>query len=260
MEKAKDINDDDVYIAFDLDPLTLIYFNKIRNMGGLLYMSSIKENGKIQSNISLKYNERLKIAYNYYIYFNSDQEGENTAYPIFSDFCPLKVVNCYKSCFSCNEDIEGTDEFHQCSECKSDYYKYLLNLNDDTIYFNCYKNDDSKILEHYFLDSKDNRFYECDKSCKTCKNNKTCDECNNLYYKKKDNLTDLCYDATPDGYYFDTNISMYMRCYKTCSSCFGGGDEEHNKCFECQTGFKKYSYDSTKCTDDYTKCKYWMYK
>ena len=67
-------------------------------------------------------------------------------YLIFSQFCLLKVLNCYESCKTCNENIIGTEELHQCSSCKNEgdnkYYEFHFAYENEKGYFNCYKEED----------------------------------------------------------------------------------------------------------------------
>ena len=268
VENQKSINSDLVYLTFGLDPLTYIYNDGIRNMGGLLYMFLIKNEGNINSDIKVRLvDSNIRITYNYYIYHDKDSTNSNDSpgYLTFSNFCLLKILHCYEGCKTCNENVIGTEETNQCSSCKLEagYFKFLLDSNEKG-FFNCYKTDNQNIIAHYFLDTTDNQYYKCDESCKTCDNNKTCNECNEGYYYKEDSLisynnklTELCYKSTPNNYYL-APTGIYKLCYKTCSQCFSLGNEIQNKCFDCRNGFKNYPYDSTKCTDDYTKCqKYW---
>ena len=85
-----------IYTSFDLEPLTNIFINKYRNMGGFLNKYLIKKNNDIYSNISLVRNNDLKITYNYYIYHSEDNSDEDSGYITYSNFCLLKVLNCYK--------------------------------------------------------------------------------------------------------------------------------------------------------------------
>ena len=255
-ENSKSISKEDVYISFALDPSTYIYINNVKNPGGLLYMSKIKERNVSNSSINLALSENLKITYNYYIYHDKEiVTGANIKECVaYSNFCLLKVLHCYESCQTCNENITGTDEIHQCSLCKNNYYKFILNQNDKS-FFNCYESDSSTIREHYFLDENDKQYYKCDDSCLTCNNNKTCLTCNDGYYFREDKiLNELCLNSTPIEYYLDPIAKLYKKCYKTCSTCFGEGSEAENKCITCKSGLKKYSYDSTKCTDDINNC------
>ena len=52
---------------------------------------------------------------------------------------------------------------------------------------------------------------------------------------------------------------VYKKCYETCSSCFGEGNDKENKCIDCKDSYVKYPYDSTKCNIDTNDCdKFWQ--
>ena len=260
-------NENNIYITFDLDPLTYIYVENEQNMGGLFYMHPIKEYNNLRTNISLVYNENLRITYNYYIYHSEDRSPVNEifpAYKTFSNFCLLKVLNCFESCKTCNENIMGTEEMHQCTECKdTNYKKFIVNPN-DTSFFNCYRTDDSIVQNNYYLDAN-GEYKKCDNSCFSCKNGKNCTQCNVGYYYKEDeyqydNQNYPCYEITPEEYYLDTNTSskfkVYRKCFETCSTCSGKGNITHNNCIACKSPFTKYQYDSTRCTKNLDECPY----
>ena len=258
VSKADLITSKNAYISFDLDPLTYIYTGGNQNMGDLLYQYSLKDN----PSIILKYNENLKITYNYYIYHNIDANINNPAQPpaysIFSQFCLLKVVNCYKSCETCNDNIIGTDELHQCKKCKVGYGQFEFNSDKQNGFINCYKSDDQDVLS-YYLNTADNKYYECDHSCLSCYNGDSCKVCNTGFYFKEDELSGICFDTTPLKYYLNTvgGKTVYSRCHDTCKTCFGKGTDLNHKCITCKTeeGYTSYPYDSTKCTWDIKLCK-----
>ena len=193
-------------------------------MGGLLYMFLIKNEGNINSDIKVRLvDSNIRITYNYYIYHDKDSTNSNDSpgYLTFSNFCLLKILHCYDGCKTCNENVIGTEETNQCSSCKLEagYFKFLLDSNEKG-FFNCYKTDNQNNIAHYFLDTTDNQYYKCDESCKTCDNNKTCNECNEGYYYKEDSLisynnklTELCYKSTPNNYYL-APTGIYKLCYK----------------------------------------------
>ena len=246
------INMNPTYITFSLDPLTKLYVDEIRNMGGILYKQLLKD-GSSTTSIKVEYNENLKITQNYFIYHGASKGQSESTYVPYSNYCYFKLVNCYESCRTCNANIEGNNEVHQCIRCKNNYFEYNLNLNEEGC-VNCYKIDDPKV-EEYFL-GNDGRYYPCHKSCKKCKDNTSCIECKELYYFKEDKLNDICYDNTPIGYYFEN--STYKKCYETCSTCFAGGDIKLNNCIECKSNYTKFPYDQNKCTENYLNCKsYW---
>jgi len=253
--------DDTNYLSFSLDILTILNVNNERNIGGLLNMRRVK----MITNIELIYNEILDYSQNYYIY-HSRLLVDN--YKINSNFCYFKVINCYESCNKCNPNKKGTKESHQCESCLTDYYEYITDLN-EAGYYNCYKSDDQKILEGVYLGT-DGRYHNCDNSCKTCSDAITCNKCKDGYYFKEEKvlnnkLTDICYNSTPEFYYLNStsNINVngiiyqfsYKKCYDTCSTCLGDGNEKNNNCIECRNGLtNNYPFDRTKCTIDKDQC------
>ena len=258
-----DFSSDSVFISFGLDYLTNIYTDDTQNPGDLLYMYQLKDGSQ---NIILKYNENLKITYNYYIYHSENiiTSPENIKeYLIFSQFCLLKVLNCYESCKTCNENIIGTEELHQCSSCKNEgnnkYYEFHFAYENEKGYFNCYKEEDKEVKDHYYLDPT-NKYLKCDDSCESCKNGESCEKCNIRYYFKEDKLTeDKCYDITPSQYYLDETGDqiIYRKCYKTCETCFGKGNDTSNQCISCLDENIPYPFDYSKCTQNKDKCKYY---
>ena len=43
-----------------------------------------------------------------------------------------------------------------------------------------------------------------------------------------------CYNKTHENYYFDSNNKLYEKCYESCKSCYGEGNEANNNCIECK--------------------------
>ena len=251
------------YISFSVDLLTYLFVNNERNMG-----SNEIRIREIQ-NIELKYNRNLLLSYNYYIFYTKTIGGNIIS---SSNFCLFKVMNCYETCSDCNPNIQGTNENHQCSTCKTNYYRYDNNQNQKG-YYNCYKTDDPKVSEGVYFDNRDQFYYKCDISCKTCKDNITCIICNNGYYfteesKIGDHLNDKCYSSIPNhNYYLNSTANIlyngqivnfvYKKCYDTCYSCLGDGDSTYNKCLKCIDGYIHYPFDNTKCTKNKDDCSFW---
>ena len=257
----KDENDEQAtYLSFFLDTLTYLEVDGSRNMGELLNKIVIFRSKP--NSIKLKQNPDLRITENYYIYhfgYNSN------SYKILSNFCFFKVINCYESCKKCNIDIAGSKESHQCSECLDTQYKKFITNKNAEGYYNCYKEKVDEVKGYYI--GVDGLYHKCDDSCYECVNEYSCDICKEGYYFKKEELNGdlhICYNTTHENYFLDKiedftfkgkKINyIYKKCYETCSSCFGEGDATNNKCIKCRNGFKKYIYDSTKCTNDIEKC------
>ena len=223
-------------------------------------MYQIQESGninKINSSIILNYNENLKITYNYYIY-QTEVKTTNQEYNTFSNFCLLKVVNCYESCDKCNVNVAGTEEIHQCLSCKNGYNKFNITLKDNN-YFNCYGSNDTAIQNHYYLDK--DYYNKCNDSCLTCSNGKNCSKCNDGYYYREDefnynNKNFPCYNTELQEYYLYINKTnkLYKKCYFTCLTCFNTGNPIQNNCIDCKNNFVKYPYDPNKCTINYKSC------
>ena len=262
-------------LYFSLDQKTIIevedssIFKKV--IGGLI--NNIDINNLSPDNIFIRYNKFLDISENYYIFL----ESRGGQYYASSNFCFLKVVNCYEGCNSCKLDEIGTEQRHLCSSCleTKNYYKYETNLNPDN-YYNCYKNDDNRMAGYYL--GPDNKYYKCHTSCATCSGPETCDTCKEGYFLKEDKLSnynevtktyntlnDLCYNNQFQEYYLDYSSDIkykdqtitvsYKNCYHTCLECYGGGNEVNNKCIKCKSPYINYNYDISKCTIDYTTCK-----
>ena len=247
------------YISFSLDKLTYLEIDGSKNMGELL--NKIEIYNRKPSEIKLIQNPELRISDNYYIYHFG---YSGNTYKILSNFCFLKVINCYKSCRACNINIGGSKEGHQCSECLNENYHKFITVENEDGYYNCYRNTEDQVKGYY--PGLDHLYYKCHDSCYSCSNGNSCDICKEGYYFKIDSYIagDICYSKTPENYFLDKIAPItfndkeinyiYIKCYNTCSSCFGEGNENNNKCIECKIGYKKYNFDSTKCTNDIENC------
>ena len=133
---------------------------------------------------------------------------------------------CYESCSSCN--IGGNAYYHNCNECKSDYY-FELNLNG---YINCYKK-----CENYYYYNKDiNKYYcteflECPKAYSKLIDIKSqcinkCEEDDEYKYEfRKRCYTECPEDTTENNYFCELNcpeekpfeMISKQECVKYCS-------------------------------------------
>ena len=119
--------------------------------------------------------------------------------------------------------------------------------------------------------------YERDQFCKIKKI--VCDTANN--YILDDNYNEgtyECWQKTPNKYYYDESSGsrgLFKKCYRSCLTCSGVGDEDDNKCIDCDetNGFyhfedaskqnqchhkdepiEKYFFDSTKFVNCRIEC------
>ena len=161
----------------------------------------------------------------------------------------------------CNICTQESVKLNLCVTCNFNlhYYKKI----DDEVridgFINCYNN-----LEGYYL--KDEIFYPCFSSCKTCSEegneiDHKCNECKDGYENKNDLINDFnetnCYKKCEYYYYYDSNNTYYCtitnscpqdynklisskgRCIDECNKDNIYKYEYRNKCYiECPTGTK----------------------
>jgi hypothetical protein len=94
----------------------------------------------------------------------------------------------------------------------------------------------------------------CYKTCATCTqigddNDHKCTQCVANYYKIKDSITNSCYLKTQiiQGYYFDSILSLFNKCYTRCISCSCGGDDNTHNCSICLANYYQLVDNSTQC-------------
>ena len=116
----------------------------------------------------------------------------------------------------------------------------------------------------YLNDSIKKTIDKCDIQCEKCSkesmDKELCISCNindNYYPKFNDNLNieDFikCYNTKQEGYYLDKNQNIYMPCYSECKNCEELGNENNNKCTECNSN---YTLVNQNC---FEKCSYYHY-
>ena len=167
---------------------------------------------------------------NYYLYYNSSN--------FFSLICQINIAACYSSCKNCTPNEVGTETNHHCKECKDNFYQKEDDSNGD---FNCYEKNES--ISNYYYDKANNQFRKCDDSCKLCNKSNSCISCKDRYYFKCGDYpnTNICFTGEQNGYYLNitnefneaSNI-CYEKCYNTCSTCFGKGNESNHNCKDCK--------------------------
>ena len=89
-----------------------------------------------------------------------------------------------------------------------------------------------------------------------------CEICNEGYYQKRnDNINKYpyfnCYnnETIGDGYYL--NNTIYEPCYLSCKNCYGIGDENDNKCIECNINYTFIENNTN--GNCYPICEYYYY-
>jgi hypothetical protein len=83
----------------------------------------------------------------------------------------------------------------------------------------------------------------CYMSCLSCmgagdNTNHNCTQCASGLYKISG--ASNCYSSTDlvQGYYFDSFLNVFAKCYSTCLSCTGKGDSTNNNCILCPAGYE----------------------
>ena len=198
--------------------------------------------------------------------------------------------DCNNTCFTNVENrfiIEKNECIDQCYNDGTYRYEYKL-----ICYITCPKGthissfneflcEDDLICEKYYnytqtgcLEQIPDGFYlnnsvkktidKCDIQCEKCSkesvNKKLCISCNingNYYPKLNDNsnVDDFikCYNTKQEGYYLDKSQNIYMPCYSDCKNCEELGNENNNKCTECNSN---YILVNQNC---FEKCSYYHY-
>ena len=176
---------------------------------------------------------------------------------------------CFESCKFCYG--EGNETNNNCKECKSNYT--FLKENDTNCYeickynyyfdksnnYHCTENETCPELYNKLI-KEDNKFIDkCqnDNIYKYEFNNRCYINCPNKTYSLIDNEF-LCFNEAPEGYYFDSNDTIYKKCFETCKFCYGEGNETNNNCKECKSNFTFYDnpYNNSNC---YKTCIHFYY-
>ena len=137
---------------------------------------------------------------------------------------------CYELCLTC--EMEGTKLSNNCKECILGYHK---KVDDD----NCFTGNQ----EGYYIDSVENIYKKCHKSCKTCQSSNLatdCLECQLSYYPKCsediENTPRQCYDQAPENYFYDDGC--YKGCHSSCKTCDKTAEDTDDikNCLSCPEG------------------------
>jgi len=67
-----------------------------------------------------------------------------------------------------------------------------------------------------------------------------------------------CFNITPEGYYLDTNINKFKKCFNTCKYCYEPGNETYNNCIEFISNFT-FLNESQYKTNCFQECQFYYY-
>ena len=199
---------------------------------------------------------------NYYLYYNSN---------LFSLICQINITVCYELCSDCIPNEIGTDSEHLCRDCLRGYVPKEDKAS-STNGFNCYEN--ISLISDYYFEEKEKKFKKCNETCKYCKDSSSCKACKDGYYfkfEKSIQNNTICSTGELTGYYIahltdnekvinsyktfkETIDTVYKKCYKTCNTCYGEGNEINNNCMTCNNTFKSYFFSPRQCLEDYKTC------
>ena len=143
--------------------------------------------------------------------------------------------NCYKGCPN-NTFLSPYNKYDCLDE--------LICIN----YYNYYHNNciDS-IPDGYYLNNSESKTIDkCNIKCYNCDlesvRNDLCLSCNNdkNYYpifNTNNGPYVQCYNEIPERYFFDSISKTYQKCFDVCETCYGLGNADDNKCFNCISGY-----------------------
>ena len=199
-------------------------------------------------------NEQMCVDLNCSKYYNYEQnecidEIEDGYY--LNDTNIKTIDKCHSDCKTCK--IKESSNNSNCISCPND--KYFDSGN-------CL----SSCINGFYKDSLNNNICKCKYNikCKECSSESIkydlCINCNDNYYQKFNDSSNIlsfinCYNYL-DGYYLDNNI--YKPCYFNCKKCNEYGDENNNKCIECNDNYI-FINDSKIASNCYQKCEYYYY-
>lgn len=91
----------------------------------------------------------------------------------------------------------------------------------------------------------------CNQACLSCSDfsydihNTKCIECNEGYYPLENDDT-LCYEesAQIEMYFYNNELQMFSKCYDSCLSCIGFGNESENNCTSCKDDLMLFPYNN----------------
>ena len=155
-----------------------------------------------------------------------------------------KMVNKSGIC----TDINGNDIIFKYEQ-KGKYYEDILNGN---------------LINHSTIKNCKCNSIKCLSCPKVALINQDfCLECNKNYYRIENDISNIeeyinCYKE-PKGYYFDSNESIYKKCYYTCDACEKKGNNITHNCLLCNNNFPLAFHNNNNYSNCYQKCKFYYY-
>ena len=179
---------------------------------------------------------------------NFDTSKVTSIYAMFHECSSLIYLNL-KS-FKLNNTVSKFNAFERISS----YVTYCIEDQETIDYLGINSNCDND----YFKDNikigiENNKYTE---NCTKYEYNNICyDECPDnsyplyCYDNNCENNVRECFDNVPVGYYLDIDINKYKKCYETCKSCYGEGNETINNCIKCKYNLI-YNDKNSNCSEE----------
>ena len=184
-----------------------------------------------------------------------------------------KIVNIIKnkSCIKidCPEDWKliqkkvNTKDNTCIDDCKLDK-EYLYEYNGK-----CYNNCSYTYILNYGISSYNIQKNKL-KNCLLCSNDAfdfgICFKCKDDYFPKEDYIKTIdeyinCYNNSilNEGYFFNVNNSLYIKCYYRCKTCKIKGNNITHNCLTCKSDYSIKINNNNNYTNCYPNCSYYYY-
>lgn len=157
--------------------------------------------------------------------------------PYYKDSGNQNYYPCHTLCSSCL--IGEAPLNHNCENCKEDYV-----FKEDEK-FNCFPTiteEDKATFIGYYYNEENNIYMKCFPICSECtksgdEKSNNCDKCVDGYSVVSDQAG-RCIMKTGvlDGYYYNADRDVFIKCYSQCSGCTDEGSLKDQKCLSCKTG------------------------
>ena len=131
--------------------------------------------------------------------------------------------------YKCGVNCEKCYNDNICNKCIINYGLVGNKENNNTICQNL-----EYLKNGYYLNETNSIYYQCNKYCKKCNNDKICKECYLNYSLVNKNEEIICKfkEEINIGYYLNDEDSIYYKCDEHCEKCY------NNKiCYNCEKNF-----------------------